>query len=200
MSVVPLAVTTVLATCTGRPEAPAALLWFAALRGGSVVCDAEVQADASHKPKHANETRGDKSRECLLLITRSPSRYQTELYLCFPLISKYWRRVVAARAQQERHDFGIDAQHQSFTLGSCSSGIWIGSTTRRHAVAAEEEGMDTMTNGLVSDLELKHRTLNEQVDRLARRAYLTPTEQQTVAALKKEKLLTRDLLTRMRRP
>jgi len=51
----------------------------------------------------------------------------------------------------------------------------------------------------VSDLEQKHRTLNEQVDRLARRAYLTPAEQQTVAALKKEKLLTRDLLTRMRR-
>jgi hypothetical protein len=58
--------------------------------------------------------------------------------------------------------------------------------------------MDTMTNGLVSDLELKHRTLNEQVDRFTRRAYLTPTEQQTVATLKKEKLLTRDLLTRMR--
>jgi hypothetical protein len=59
--------------------------------------------------------------------------------------------------------------------------------------------MEPMMNGLVSDLEMKHRTLNEQVDRFARRAYLTPTEQQTVAALKKEKLLTRDLLTRMRR-
>ena len=59
--------------------------------------------------------------------------------------------------------------------------------------------MDPMTNGLVSDLELKHRTLNEQVDRLARRAYLTPAEQQTVTALKKEKLLTRDLLSQMRR-
>jgi hypothetical protein len=60
--------------------------------------------------------------------------------------------------------------------------------------------MDPMTNGRVSDLEQKHRALNEQVDRLARRAYLTPTEQQTVAALKKEKLMTRDLLTQMRRP
>ena len=59
--------------------------------------------------------------------------------------------------------------------------------------------MDPMTNGLVNDLELKHRTLNEQVDRLARRTYLTPAEQQTVAALKKEKLLTRDLLSQMRR-
>ena len=60
--------------------------------------------------------------------------------------------------------------------------------------------MDPMTDGLVRNLELKHRTLNEQVDRLARRAYLTPTEQRTVAALKKEKLMTRDLITRMRRP
>jgi uncharacterized protein YdcH (DUF465 family) len=60
--------------------------------------------------------------------------------------------------------------------------------------------MDPMTNGRVSDLEQKHRTLNEEVDRLARRAYLTPTEQRTVAALKKEKLMTRDLLTQMRRP
>ncbi len=58
--------------------------------------------------------------------------------------------------------------------------------------------MHTMNSGLLNDLELKHRSLNEQVDRFARRAYLTPTEQQTVAALKKEKLLTRDLLTRMR--
>ena len=59
--------------------------------------------------------------------------------------------------------------------------------------------MEPMTTGLAHDLELKHRTLNEQVDRLARRAYLTPTEQQTVIALKKEKLLTRDLLSQMRR-
>ena len=59
--------------------------------------------------------------------------------------------------------------------------------------------MEPMTTGLARDLELKHRTLNEQVDRLARRAYLTPTEQQTVIALKKEKLLTRDLLSQMRR-
>ncbi len=60
--------------------------------------------------------------------------------------------------------------------------------------------MDPMMNGRVSDLEQKHRTLNEQVDRFARRAYLTPTEQQTVAALKKERLMTRDLLLQMRRP
>ena len=59
--------------------------------------------------------------------------------------------------------------------------------------------MDPMTTGTVSDLELKHRTLNEQVDRFARRAYLTPREQQVYAAMKKERLLTRDLLTQMRR-
>lgn len=60
--------------------------------------------------------------------------------------------------------------------------------------------MDTMTDGRVSDLELKHRTLNEQVDRFARRAYLTPHEQQVYAAMKKERLHTRDLLAQMRRP
>jgi len=54
--------------------------------------------------------------------------------------------------------------------------------------------MDTMTNGRVSDLELKHRTLNEQVDRFARRTYLTPQEQLAYAAMKKERLLTRDRL------
>ncbi|HEY0462744.1 MAG TPA: DUF465 domain-containing protein [Polyangiaceae bacterium] len=59
--------------------------------------------------------------------------------------------------------------------------------------------MDPMTNRLVSDLELKHRTLNEQVDRFARRAYLTPQEQLVYAAMKKEKLLTRDLLSQIRR-
>ncbi|HEX3774944.1 MAG TPA: YdcH family protein [Polyangiaceae bacterium] len=60
--------------------------------------------------------------------------------------------------------------------------------------------MDPIMNGRLSDLEQKHRTLNEQVDRLTRRAYLTPTEQQTVSALKKERLMTRDLLVQMRRP
>jgi hypothetical protein len=59
--------------------------------------------------------------------------------------------------------------------------------------------MDPMMNGRVSDLELKHRTLNEQVDRFARRAYLTPQEQKVYAAMKKEKLQTRDLLMQMRR-
>jgi len=60
--------------------------------------------------------------------------------------------------------------------------------------------MDTMTNGRMSDLELKHRTLNEQVDRFARRAYLTPDEQLVYAAMKKERLLTRDRLEQLRRP
>ena len=59
--------------------------------------------------------------------------------------------------------------------------------------------MNAASNGSLSALELKHRTLNAEVDRLERRSYLTPTEQQVVAALKKEKLRTRDLLTVMRR-
>jgi hypothetical protein len=65
--------------------------------------------------------------------------------------------------------------------------------------AKRRKEMEPMTNGRVSDLELKHRTLNEQVDRFARRAYLTPQEQKVYAAMKKEKLLTRDLLMQMRR-
>ncbi|HEY3494645.1 MAG TPA: YdcH family protein [Polyangiaceae bacterium] len=48
-------------------------------------------------------------------------------------------------------------------------------------------------------LEAKHRQLDNDVARFARRAHLTPTEQREVADLKKEKLLTRDRIVTLRR-
>jgi hypothetical protein len=112
-------------------------------------------------------------------------------------------RYVSTHRSKFGGHFSIDAHHQSFSLAQVSEKHCFGAATEECALGnweVEEDGMDPMTNGRVSDLEQKHRTLNEQVDRLARRAYLTPTEQRTVAALKKEKLMTRDLITQMRRP
>ena len=51
----------------------------------------------------------------------------------------------------------------------------------------------------LSDLEARHKDLDAAVSRLDRRAYLTPNEQPTVAALKKEKLWTKDRITVLRR-
>ena len=48
-------------------------------------------------------------------------------------------------------------------------------------------------------LEARHRHLDDTVTRLARRAFLTPTEQREVADLKKEKLLMRDRIEVLRR-
>jgi hypothetical protein len=50
----------------------------------------------------------------------------------------------------------------------------------------------------LSNLESRHRDLDDAVSRLDRRAYLTPTEQRTVAELKKEKLLTKDRIVKLR--
>ncbi|HEX6276786.1 MAG TPA: YdcH family protein [Polyangiaceae bacterium] len=50
----------------------------------------------------------------------------------------------------------------------------------------------------LSTLESRHRDLDQTVSRLDRRAYLTPTEQQTVAQLKKEKLMTKDRIVKLR--
>ena len=46
----------------------------------------------------------------------------------------------------------------------------------------------------VRRLEEQHQGLARQVERLERRAYLTPSEQLTMAQLKKQKLLTKDQL------
>jgi hypothetical protein len=47
-------------------------------------------------------------------------------------------------------------------------------------------------------LEEQHRALKQQVAYLERRAFLTPTEQQTQIALKKQKLATKDAITQLR--
>ncbi|HEX5099477.1 MAG TPA: YdcH family protein [Polyangiaceae bacterium] len=51
----------------------------------------------------------------------------------------------------------------------------------------------------LNHLEARHRDLDEAVARLGRRAYLTPSEQRTVSDLKKERLLTKDRITVLRR-
>lgn len=56
-----------------------------------------------------------------------------------------------------------------------------------------------MAANRVRELEQKHRTLDQEVSRLERRAYLTPLEQRHVTDLKKEKLRTKDLLASLRR-
>jgi uncharacterized protein YdcH (DUF465 family) len=40
--------------------------------------------------------------------------------------------------------------------------------------------------------------LDDTVSRLERRAYLTPTEQRTISELKKEKLLTKDRIVKLK--
>ena len=51
----------------------------------------------------------------------------------------------------------------------------------------------------LEDLERRHRSLDSEVNRLERLVYLTSIEQTQVAALKKEKLRTRDLIQDLRR-
>ena len=51
----------------------------------------------------------------------------------------------------------------------------------------------------LEDLERRHRSLDSEVNRLERQVYLTSLEQAQVAQLKKEKLLTRDLIQDLRR-
>jgi len=59
-----------------------------------------------------------------------------------------------------------------------------------------------MNNAVVEqihELEVRHRDLDVAVMRLGRRAYLTPGEQRQIAELKKQKLLTKDQLTLLRK-
>jgi hypothetical protein len=58
---------------------------------------------------------------------------------------------------------------------------------------------ELMTTDRVQALEQKHRGLAEQVQRLERRAYLTPFEQRQISDLKKLKLLTKDELFALKR-
>jgi uncharacterized protein YdcH (DUF465 family) len=51
----------------------------------------------------------------------------------------------------------------------------------------------------VKQLEDRHRELAKKVERLERRAYLTPGEQRHIADLKKQKLAAKDELFGVRR-
>lgn len=59
--------------------------------------------------------------------------------------------------------------------------------------------MKQATSVSVDQLEQKHRTLAEEVQRLNRRAYLTPVEQRLMTDLKKQKLMAKDLLAQIKR-
>jgi uncharacterized protein len=48
-------------------------------------------------------------------------------------------------------------------------------------------------------LEQRHRILDDQVRKLERRAFLTPTEQRHVSELKKQKLMAKDELYALKR-
>jgi uncharacterized protein YdcH (DUF465 family) len=60
------------------------------------------------------------------------------------------------------------------------------------------EMKESVLSEYLVNLESRHRDLDDTVSRLERRAYLTPTEQRTVAELKKEKLLTKDRIVKLR--
>jgi uncharacterized protein YdcH (DUF465 family) len=51
----------------------------------------------------------------------------------------------------------------------------------------------------LSSIEAQHRRLDERLQELGRRAYLTPKEQMEIAELKKHKLRAKDELTALRR-
>ena len=50
---------------------------------------------------------------------------------------------------------------------------------------------------LLEELTAEHRRLDEQVQMLERRRALTPAEQAEMSRLKKQKLLTKDRITRV---
>ena len=58
---------------------------------------------------------------------------------------------------------------------------------------------ELLTPDRVQALEQKHRVLAEEVQRLGRRAHLTPFEQRQMSDLKKLKLLTKDELFALKR-
>jgi uncharacterized protein YdcH (DUF465 family) len=50
---------------------------------------------------------------------------------------------------------------------------------------------------LLSELTAEHRRLDELLQQLERRRALTPSERDEIARLKKQKLLTKDRITRL---
>jgi uncharacterized protein YdcH (DUF465 family) len=59
--------------------------------------------------------------------------------------------------------------------------------------------MNDLQGERIRQLELKHKSLDDAVTRLGRRAYLTPGEQREFTELKKQKLLAKDQLEVLRR-
>jgi hypothetical protein len=57
---------------------------------------------------------------------------------------------------------------------------------------------ESILEAYLVNLESRHRDLDDTVSRLERRAYLTPTEQRTISELKKEKLLTKDRIVKLK--
>jgi uncharacterized protein YdcH (DUF465 family) len=56
-----------------------------------------------------------------------------------------------------------------------------------------------MAKERLNELEHRHRSLSQEVERLERRAHLTPTEQRQMTDLKKQKLLAKDELYALKR-
>ena len=73
---------------------------------------------------------------------------------------------------------------------------------RTVAGAREQKEVRAMNESILEaylvNLETRHRDLDDTVSRLERRAYLTPTEQRTISELKKEKLLTKDRIVKLK--
>ena len=58
---------------------------------------------------------------------------------------------------------------------------------------------EPMAKERLNEVEHRHRSLSQEVERLERRAYLTPTEQRHMTDLKKQKLLAKDELYALKR-
>lgn len=82
-------------------------------------------------------------------------------------------------------------KHGSLAL----SAAWSGSATEQEVCPM----IVAVADDRLTELELRHRQLHDEVHQLERRALLTPEEQRTIAELKKQKLLAKDELYEARR-
>jgi uncharacterized protein YdcH (DUF465 family) len=83
---------------------------------------------------------------------------------------------------------------------SALSGAGAPPTNKEGATLRKEipDMKESILEEYLVNLETRHRDLDDTVSRLERRAYLTPTEQRTVTELKKEKLLTKDRIVKLK--
>jgi len=58
---------------------------------------------------------------------------------------------------------------------------------------------ESMTSNRLNELQRAHSELKDEVRRLERRAYLTPTEQHQMTELKKQKLAAKDQIAMLKR-